>query len=323
MNRKLQVFVSSTYTDMLAERQAAVEAILEAGHIPAGMELFAAGDQSQWDTIKRWIDDSDAYMLVLGGRYGTLEPESGKSYTEQEYHYAVSTGKPYFAAVISDVMLEAKVLKDGSKMKESDYGMLLRTFRDQTVMKKHSKVFNSLDALKFIVIRSLLDIARDGTLSGWVKGDEVVNPKPLIDENGRLHAEILELRKQVLTLQQQLGSTEDSEESEITTVKLDRNTRDLLLAASECEGEINYQQYLDGGSLWVGERNFLESITPRELAKWTSVLKRLDRNGFIEETTYDSGIYFLTELGYQAIDQIKAIDVQDNDLDNKAADDRV
>ena len=51
--RKYQVFVSSTFDDMRAERQAAVEAILEAGHIPAGMELFTAGDESQLETIKR------------------------------------------------------------------------------------------------------------------------------------------------------------------------------------------------------------------------------------------------------------------------------
>ncbi len=35
MNKKLQVFVSSTYTDLIEERQAAVQAILDAGHIPA------------------------------------------------------------------------------------------------------------------------------------------------------------------------------------------------------------------------------------------------------------------------------------------------
>ena len=42
MDKKLQIFVSSTYTDLIEERQAAVEAILEAGLIPAGMELFKA-----------------------------------------------------------------------------------------------------------------------------------------------------------------------------------------------------------------------------------------------------------------------------------------
>jgi len=48
MERRLQVFISSTYSDMLDERQgAAVEAVLRAGHIPAGMEFFAAGDLSR------------------------------------------------------------------------------------------------------------------------------------------------------------------------------------------------------------------------------------------------------------------------------------
>src|SRR6266496_3615130 len=102
VKKKLQVFMSSTYTDMLAERQAAVEAILRAGHIPAGMELFAAGDESQLETIRRWIDDSDIFMLMLGGRYGSIEPKSGKSYIELEYDYAAKTKKPLFAAVISE-----------------------------------------------------------------------------------------------------------------------------------------------------------------------------------------------------------------------------
>jgi hypothetical protein len=52
MKKKLQVFISSTYKDLRDERQAAVSAILKAGHIPAGMELFTSGDESQMETIK-------------------------------------------------------------------------------------------------------------------------------------------------------------------------------------------------------------------------------------------------------------------------------
>jgi hypothetical protein len=44
--RRLQVFISSTFLDLKEERQAAVEAVLRAGHIPAGMELFSAGNES-------------------------------------------------------------------------------------------------------------------------------------------------------------------------------------------------------------------------------------------------------------------------------------
>ena len=81
MRRRLQVFISSTFEDMRAERQAAVQAILGAGHIPAGMELFSAGDESQLETVKRWIRDSEAFLLLLGGRYGSLVPDPalGKS----------------------------------------------------------------------------------------------------------------------------------------------------------------------------------------------------------------------------------------------------
>jgi hypothetical protein len=97
MTKKLQVFVSSTYSDLKAERQSAVDAILKAGHIPAGMELFAAGDESQLETIKKWIDNSDIFMLILGSRYGSIEPKSKKAYIEVEYDYAVNKGKPFFA----------------------------------------------------------------------------------------------------------------------------------------------------------------------------------------------------------------------------------
>ena len=109
--KKLQIFVSSTFTDLKEERQAAVEAILKSGNIPAGMELFTAGDKSQLETITRWIDDSDVYCLILGGRYGSIEPTTGNSYTEVEYDYAKSNNKPLFAIVISDKYLEEKVKK--------------------------------------------------------------------------------------------------------------------------------------------------------------------------------------------------------------------
>src|SRR5664279_4524187 len=107
-SRKLQVFVSSTYNDLISERQAAVGAILKAGHIPAGMELFAAGDQSQMETIKRWIDASDVYLLLLAGRYGSVDKSTGISYTELENDYASSRNMPLFALVVSEISLENK-----------------------------------------------------------------------------------------------------------------------------------------------------------------------------------------------------------------------
>lgn len=77
--KKMQIFVSSTYEDLKDERQEMVEAILEAGHIPAGMELFS-GAGTVIRTIQKWIDESDIYFLLLGGRYGSIYNKEGISF---------------------------------------------------------------------------------------------------------------------------------------------------------------------------------------------------------------------------------------------------
>ena len=54
MDKKYQVFVSSTYADLQEERQAVTQTLMEMDCIPAGMELFPALDEEQWAFIKRY-----------------------------------------------------------------------------------------------------------------------------------------------------------------------------------------------------------------------------------------------------------------------------
>ena len=91
MDKRYQVFVSSTYADLKQERQRVIQALMEMDCIPAGMELFPAADDEQWAFIKRIIDDCDYYLIIIGGRYGSLTPE-GISYTEKEFNYALERG---------------------------------------------------------------------------------------------------------------------------------------------------------------------------------------------------------------------------------------
>lgn len=164
--KKYQIFVSSTFTDLIAERQSAVEAILKAGHIPAGMELFTSTNKSQWEVIKRWINESDIYMLILGGRYGSVEPESGKSYTQLEYEYAQEIGKPLFSVVMSDETIgELK-----AKNKETENTEKLNIFRDK-VLSYMSAFFNDTKDIKLAIHESLNDIIRENQLVGWVRGN--------------------------------------------------------------------------------------------------------------------------------------------------------
>lgn len=187
MDSKLQIFISSTYTDLVHERQAAVEAILKAGHIPAGMELFTAGDRSQWEVIQRWITDADIYMLILGGRYGSIEPDSGTSYSELEYDFAVGCGKPHFAVVIDEDALETKVKLSGSSVLETDHPDRLKAFRAK-VLSKISSFFSDYKDVKLAVLETVPQLASEYGLSGWVRSTEMPDTKALADELSRLHA---------------------------------------------------------------------------------------------------------------------------------------
>lgn len=200
MNKKLQVFVSSTYTDLIEERQAVVQAILDAGHIPAGMELFKAGNESQLKTIYKWIDESDVYMLILGGRYGTIEEKSGKSYTQLEYEYALSKNIPIFAVVLSDSFLTQKITSLGLKNATEQIAPdKYQTFKTLVMSKVIRKVDDYKD-IKIAICLSLNDLINEYNFTGWIRDDS---------KNHELRKKIC--TNQVKTLQKLISQLEDIE----------------------------------------------------------------------------------------------------------------
>lgn len=205
-NRKLQVFVSSTFTDLREERQAAVEAILSTGNIPAGMELFAAGDQSQMEIIKEWIQESDVYLLILGGRYGSIEPESGKSYTQLEYEYALSIGKPHFAVVTSEKALNKKVKKHDLEMTERSSTEKYNEFKKLVTGAKLVEFWDDIKGIELAIHKSLSRFSKREELIGWVRGDQAVDSGLLAEELARLGKENSDLRVEIQNLKSSIGS---------------------------------------------------------------------------------------------------------------------
>ncbi|MBC1493520.1 DUF4062 domain-containing protein [Listeria booriae] len=170
MERKLQVFISSTYTDLIEERQKVVEAVLNAGHIPAGMELFKAG-ATQESTIKRWIEESDIYLLMVGARYGSLH-ESGISYTEWEYNLAEELNKPMFSLVFKDEYIEERVHSRIITSKDNERSNpIFKAFIQKLSSKLYSPVSHIAEIRGHVTdgITNIERTAPDG-LTGWVKG---------------------------------------------------------------------------------------------------------------------------------------------------------
>ena len=48
LEKKYQVFISSTFTDLVEARRKVRDAILSMYHFPVGMELFGAANEEQW-----------------------------------------------------------------------------------------------------------------------------------------------------------------------------------------------------------------------------------------------------------------------------------
>jgi len=78
-----------------------MQALLELDCIPAGMEMFPASSDDQWTLIQRVIDDCDYYLVIVGGRYGSLD-QTGISFTEREYDYALARETPVMGFLHKD-----------------------------------------------------------------------------------------------------------------------------------------------------------------------------------------------------------------------------
>ncbi len=199
MDKRYQVFVSSTYEDLREERQEIMQALLELDCIPAGMELFPAANEDQWTLIKKVIDDCDYYIVVIGGRYGSIGP-SGISYTQMEYEYAVIQNKPVIAFLHKDPgTLPAKHVEKTEQGKEK-----LESFR-VLAQQKMCKYWTTPADLGSAVSRSLVKLIKTNPAIGWVKAD-------LLPEKSATE-EILRLRQQIENLQDQLAESQQTSTS--------------------------------------------------------------------------------------------------------------
>jgi hypothetical protein len=191
MEKRYQVFVSSTYRDLEDERQEVMHALLELDCIPSGMELFPAANDAQWTLIKKVIDDCDYYVLIGAGRYGSVGND-GLSYTEMEYRYALQINKPIIAFLHRD---PGKIIAEKTESSE-DGRAKLATFR-ALAEKKLCKYWDNAQELGSVVSRSLVQLMKSTPAVGWVRANE------LADRDATL--ELLQLRRRVEELQQELS----------------------------------------------------------------------------------------------------------------------
>lgn len=167
--KRYQIFVSSTFTDLKEERGKVMETILNYNCFPVGMEMFPAMDEKQFEYIKRIIDESDYYLLIIGGRYGSVDG-SGVSWTEREFDYAVTKGIPVLVFDHEDfTRLPANKTDQGRKRNK------LNAFKTKASSSRLIKHWSNKDDLALAVSTSLSKVLDLQPRIGWVRADTIVN----------------------------------------------------------------------------------------------------------------------------------------------------
>lgn len=178
MDKRYQVFVSSTFTDLQDERSKVIQALMEMDCIPAGMELFPAVDEDQFQFIKKIINDCDYYLLIIGGRYGSLTAE-GDSYTEKEYDYAVSRGLKVIALIHGD----PDTLPVSKSELAPEKVERLAAFRVKASSGRLVKFWQNATELSGLVALSLSKTIKTYPAVGWVRANAVANVELLSEVN--------------------------------------------------------------------------------------------------------------------------------------------
>lgn len=169
--RRYQAFVSSTYVDLLNERQKVLHALLELGCFPAGMEFFPADNIQSWEHVTQIIDDSDFYILIIGGRYGSID-EDGLSFTEREYNYAKTHSKHILAFLHAEPGdIPAKFSEITPRLRKR-----LDAFRSKVRSEYLCRMWRHPDELATQVTLAVTHALRTTTASGWVRGSTDIRP---------------------------------------------------------------------------------------------------------------------------------------------------
>jgi hypothetical protein len=133
------------------------------GHFPVGMEYFPASKTKQFELIRNLIDEADYYVLVIGSRYGTINDDTGNSFTHDEFLYAKDTDKPILAFIQEQ---KASPNQEGT---QDVIDKKLKSFIDEVEYKRTCCIWSDRTELLVDILTSLYAEFENHPQLGWAK----------------------------------------------------------------------------------------------------------------------------------------------------------
>lgn len=194
MSNDLNVFISSTFSDLKEYRQAVAESLARLNLHAVGIEAFGASDESPLKAGLNALDASDIVVVIVAWRIGYIPPGDGRSLIELEYDRAVEAGKPTLCFLLAEEQPWPPSLMDPDLQR-------VQAFRRRLMADRLVNVFRTVDDL----VRAIAVAVANFSSTAARALREVPSPAaPVVAEPGMsdLLAELKAIRVDMSLLQQ-------------------------------------------------------------------------------------------------------------------------
>lgn len=212
-----RVFVSSTFEDLKAHREAASAALRGLDMLPIMMDDFSLEYQNSLDFRLRQITECDTFIGIYAHRYGACPAGEVRSFTELEYQHAEALGKKLLILLVDE---QYNFTPQDAVLHYADYDPRLQKLKIMLRKRHNVLLYATPEDVEGVITLELLPVdtvaaapaAKDNPAppSGcvialpYLSAEEVFNRE---DERGLLRAQMLSGKSVILSGRAGAGKT--------------------------------------------------------------------------------------------------------------------
>ena len=129
IKQHVPIFVSSTYEDMIPYREEVQRVLNRLEQIIKGMEYFGSTPQKPLETCLSELGECRLFIGIIGMKYGSVNEEENKSFTQIEYEAAIKGNIPTLIYIIDENHpIPSKFVETGAGAKRlQEFKAILKT----------------------------------------------------------------------------------------------------------------------------------------------------------------------------------------------------
>ena len=155
IKQNVPVFVSSTYEDLIPYREEVQRVLMRLEQIVKGMEYFGSSPKRPLEVCLETVRNSKIFVGIIGMRYGSIEEETNKSFTQLEYEEAIKNKIPILIYIIDENYPISPKFVD-----RNENGKLLLEFKELLIKRHMISYFTSPDDLGQKLTSDLMDVLK-------------------------------------------------------------------------------------------------------------------------------------------------------------------